>query len=339
MPVQIQQIYPIDAAPALGQECHFRLSGAAFAAFEFFLEQDGILYPRPLPTEADGFVRVYPEASGAYVLHAAWSDVDGHRGRARASFSVGNLNLSHEPRQVRIDRQTALWVPTEWDARAIAAHERPVLAALQGLVHDGDVAYDVGANVGLFSTTLKRLVGANGWLYAFEPNPVCISFLHANLARTGAERFTILPVAVSDQRGECSFTVNYATSFVGATADSPATVRKPGHTIKVDADALDGIIAEWHLRPPTFIKMDIEGAEQVAIAGMTNTIASCRPTLLIELHGRAPAQRVLSRCDEHGYHYTVPMSGRAFRSAAELLEWMPDACVQVIAHPRPKRDA
>ena len=93
------------------------------------------------------------------------------------------------------------------------------------------------------------------------------------------------------------------------------------------------------VRSPTFIKMDIEGAEQVAIAGMTNTIASCRPTLLIELHGRAPAERVLSRCDEHGYRYTVPMSGQAFRSSAEFLQWMPEACIQVIAQPHPKRDA
>ena len=339
MPRQIQQVYPVDAAPALGQECRFVLAGGAYASIEFFLEQDGILYPRPLPVEPDGYVRVYPEASGSYVLHAAWCDVDGHRGRARTTFVVGKADASHEPRQVRIDRRTALWVPTDWDARAIAAHERPVLAALPDLVRNGDVAYDIGANVGLFSTSLKRLVGENGWLYAFEPNPVCVSFLHANLARTGAERFTILPVAVSDRRGECSFTVNYATSFVGATADSPATVPKPGHTIKVDADALDAIIAEWHLRPPDFIKIDIEGAEQVAIDGMADTLASCRPTMLIELHGRGPAERVLSKCDAHDYDYSVPMSGKRFRSAADLLAWMPEACIQVIAKPRPKRHA
>jgi FkbM family methyltransferase len=213
-----------------------------------------------------------------------------------------------------------------------------VLRALKTLVRPGDVAYDIGANVGLFSTSLARLVGDTGWLYAFEPNPVCVSFLRANLSKAGARRFTILPMAVSDRQCECPFTVNYASTFIGATADSPATIAKLGQTIRVDADRLDALIAAWRLPPPHFMKIDIEGAEQIAIDGMLATLAAHRPTILIELHGRGPAQRTLGKLDAQGYRYSLPGSGATFQSAVELLDWMPEACIQVIAHPLPARN-
>jgi hypothetical protein len=43
MSVQIQQIYPLDAPPALGREPRFALTRGAFPLVEFFLEKDGIL--------------------------------------------------------------------------------------------------------------------------------------------------------------------------------------------------------------------------------------------------------------------------------------------------------
>jgi FkbM family methyltransferase len=336
MAVAIQQTYPVNEAPALGRECRFALAGAAFASVEFFLEHDGVVYPRPIPAERDGSVRLFPEASGSYVLHATWRDSSGTKGRARLDIRINGPAVGREPHQVTIDRQTRLWVPTEWDSRTIAAHERPVLRELQKIVRPGDVVYDIGANVGLFSIVLARRIGDAGWLYAIEPNPVCVSFLSANFARIRARRFTILPLAVSDRRCECAFTVNYATTFVGAGSDSATSIAKPGHQIRVDADRLDAIVDTWDLRPPNLIKIDIEGAEAIAIDGMLQTIARYRPTLLIELHGRGPAAQTVSKVDPLRYEYRVPGHQGVFRSADELLAWMPEACVQIIGCPLPR---
>jgi FkbM family methyltransferase len=346
MAVVIRQTYPPNEKPGLGRECRFELSGAAFAAVEFFLEHDGVVYPRPIPTEPDGSVRLFPEAAGAYVLHATWRDAAGRDGRTRVDIRVDGPAVGREPRQVTIDRQTKLWVPTELDSRTIAGHERQVLRELQQIVRPGDIVYDIGANVGLFSIILAGWIGDAGWLYAIEPNPVCVSFLSANFARAGARRFTILPLAVSDRQCECAFTVNYATTFVGAGSDSAMSVPKTGHQIRVDADTLDAIVAAWDFRPPNLIKIDIEGAEEIAIDGMMDTIARHRPTLLIELHGRSRAARTLSKVDLHRYEYRVPGHPALFRTSADLLAWMPDACIQVIGRPllpdekvSPDRDA
>lgn len=330
MTVAIRQTYPSDARPALGRECHFQLEGGPASGVEFFLEHEGILYPRPIPTDG-ATVRLYPEASGRYVLHAFWDGADGSRGRAQLPIEIAGPPPAREPRLAHIDDRTSLWVPTEWDRQAIEAHERPILKALQQLVRPGDVVYDIGANVGLFSVMMARWVGETGWLYAFEPNPVCMCFLRANLERARAERYTLVPVALSDRRGECAFTSNYATTLVGAGADSPATIPKPGHQIRVDADTLDAIIDRWQLRAPNVIKIDIEGAERVAIAGMMRTLERRRPTLLVELHGRDAAQQVLPRLAVLRYEFEVPAAGARFATADELLAWMPEACVQVAA--------
>jgi hypothetical protein len=66
---------------------------------------------------------------------------------------------------------------------------------------------------------------------------------------------------------------------------------------------------------------------------MMGTISTHRPTLLIELHGRGPAARTLSKVDLHRYEYRIPGQHGVFLSGAELLAWMPEACVQVIARP------
>ena len=136
MTAAIRQTYP-DAPPALGLECHFQLAGGPADGVEFFLEHEGILYPRPIPADANGTVRLYPEASGRYVLRAFWRDAGGGPGRAELPIVIAGPSAGREPRLVHIDDRTSLWVPTEWDRQAIEGHERPILRALQHLVRPG----------------------------------------------------------------------------------------------------------------------------------------------------------------------------------------------------------
>jgi FkbM family methyltransferase len=325
----IRQVDGHDPLPALGRETRFKLDGEGLQSVCFYLEQDGIVYPRPLPVEVDGAVRIFPESPGRYVLHAMWRLASGAAGRDRLAFSVAPQIGAHEPRAVKVEDRAALWVPTRWDAETIAAHERAALRALRKIIRHGATVYDIGANLGLFSVPLSRWVGDSGWLYAIEPNPICVYFLRANLENSAARNFTIFPVALSDSTGECRFTLNYGSSMVGASAESLA-MRKPGQHIQVDADSLDHLLTAWDLRPPDFIKLDIEGAEGTAIQGMMRTISTYKPMLMLELHGRKPAGMVLDALRDVNYRFEFPESTGALRSADELLASLPEACVQVI---------
>jgi FkbM family methyltransferase len=330
--VTIDPLDPSSAAPGLGRECRFVARGGVFARLEYFLEHQGVMYPRPLRTEPDGSVRLYPEAPGRYVLHASWLTARQETGWARTDFDVGGPT-GHAPQKIRVAGET-LWVPTAWDAQVLSAHERPVFRALRETIRPGAVVYDIGANVGVFAVHLARWTGADGWLYAIEPNPTCVYFLRANLAATRTANFTILPVAVSSGPGELMFSLNYGSSLIGGGGES-TPVDKPGHRIGVERDALDALIARFHLRRPDFIKLDVEGAEALAVAGMMGTLRDSRPGLLIELHGRDAAIATLRTLAELDYDYAVPSTGARYSTAHTLADALGDECIQVLGYASP----
>jgi FkbM family methyltransferase len=214
----------------------------------------------------------------------------------------------------------------------MTAHERAATRELQRILRPGATVYDIGANIGLFSTQFAHWVGRDGWLYAIEPNPTCIYFLRANLSQLRHRNFAILPVAISSAPGMLDFVLNYGSSLIGVGTDtSPAA--KPGHHIAIEKQPLDTLIATMQLRQPDFIKLDVEGAEGDAVAGMMNTLENSRPGLMIELHGRAAAAATLHQLARLGYEYLSCSNGVRYPSAEAVLASLPDACVQVIGYP------
>jgi FkbM family methyltransferase len=328
--VTIEQTYPIDSSPALGRECRFAAQGESFTALQYFLEHEGVLYPHALSTEPDGSIRLYPEAPGRYVVRVRWRSVSRHSGWAQAEFDL-DAKRGSTPQRVGLGG-LKLWVPTAWDAHLLGTHEPAVFRDLRSFVRRGGNVYDIGANVGLFSVRLAEWIGAEGWLYAIEPNPICVYFLRANLSKARARNFTIIPVAVSDQPCTLAFSLNYGSSLIGVGTDLP-NARKPGHQIGVDGDRLDSLITTFRLRPPDFIKLDVEGAEAKAIAGMRETLETTRPSLMIELHGREAATATLQLLAPLGYHYLRPATAAKYDTTDALLDSLEDECVQIVGYP------
>jgi FkbM family methyltransferase len=326
----IEQLDPPRSVPALGRECRFATRGESLVAVDYFLEHEGVFYPHPLRSEPDGSIRLYPEAPGRYALHAVWRSQRGESGWTHTEFHVKGAHGS-APQRVTAEGET-LWVPTARDAEILAAHEGPVFRELQKIIRPGSTVYDAGANVGLFSARLARWIGADGWLYAVEPNPLCVYFLRANLEHARLRNFTILPVALSNRSCQCNFTINYGSSLIGVGGDSNVA-GKPGHQIRVEGESLDTLIATFNLRKPDFIKLDVEGAEASAVAGMMETLEKSRPSFMIELHGREAGSETLRCLAGLGYEYLLSSTATRYRTAEALLDSLPDACVQVIGYP------
>lgn len=327
----IVQTDPPHASPSLGFECRFAVLDAKPATVEYYLEHEGVFYLEPLHAEPDGSVRVYPEAPGRYALHAHRpSSASGEGGWARREFRVAGPQEA-SPQRVRVDGET-LWAPTAWDSGIIAAHERDVFREIQKLIRPGATVYDIGANVGRFSVPFARWIGAEGKLYAVEPNPLCVYFLRANLQQTGLQNHMILPVALSNRSGDCSFSLNYGSSLIGV-GDDWAGVNKPGHRIGVERATLDALIDAFGLSAPHFIKIDVEGAEASVVAGMMGTLEKSRPHLMIELHGRQAAADTLKCLAGLGYRYLLATNSTTYRTTEDLLGVLPEACVQVVGYP------
>ena len=144
--------------------------------------------------------------------------------------------------------------------------------------------YDVGAHVGTYSLLAASRVGPDGHVFAFEPLPRNLGYLERHLALNGVENCTVMDVAVSSEAGHAAFdeSVHPAMGHLGATG---------GRVITVRTVVLDDLVARGAIRPPSVIKLDIEGAEYEALRG-----ASTRPHPLstdrLRGHawpGRAPA--------------------------------------------------
>lgn len=163
---------------------------------------------------------------------------------------------------------------------------------------NGKTVYDIGGHIGYSALLFAVKVGENGRVITFEPNPYNIERIKLILSKNSslASRIKVEAVAVSDRNGEDTFTfssyVDNGTSS-GSFINSAHTIypqegyiRDIGFKVmKVKTVALDKQTDEFRLeRDPDIIKLDIEGAEFLALRGMVETIKRSKPLILVEIH-------------------------------------------------------
>jgi FkbM family methyltransferase len=160
--------------------------------------------------------------------------------------------------------------------------EPPVQEALRRLLAPGDVFYDVGANVGFFTILGARLVGPEGRVIAFEPVPACARAVARNIALNDFAHAAIREEAVGATSGRAQLLVVGEASWSHlASTGRHADVRAE---IDVAVASIDELVEAGEIPPPDVLKIDTEGAELQAIAGMRATIEQHRPAIVCELH-------------------------------------------------------
>ena len=156
----------------------------------------------------------------------------------------------------------------------IGWYGREVRRALASMLRPGGVFFDVGASAGFFTLLAARLVGSRGRVVAFEPHPPAVAALTYHIARNALSNVTVVDAAVSDQDGVALLAGERSTAQLGhGTGISVATV------------SIDRLRDFGQVPDPDVIKLDVEGWEYPALVGMQRTLATTRPTLLIEFHG------------------------------------------------------
>ncbi|MFM9105683.1 MAG: FkbM family methyltransferase [Chloroflexota bacterium] len=144
---------------------------------------------------------------------------------------------------------------------------------MRDLVRPGMMVLDVGANLGYCSVLLSQLVGAGGSVLAIEAEPGNASLLRANLALNGAGNVEALAVAAHRERTTVSMALFDPGNLGGFQFTHGAGVAVPAWPLD---DLLDPDV------PVGFIKVDVEGADHLAVAGLSRTIRRWRPAVLVE---------------------------------------------------------
>jgi FkbM family methyltransferase len=198
--------------------------------------------------------------------------------------------------------------------------------------HDliGKVVFDLGSFVGANSLQFSRMVGTQGTVCAFEPNPFNRDRLRLNISENPdiGDRIRVFPFAVSDAPGTTNFRIHRdvdagisSASFMdGAHTTLPEeTLDTLGFTeVEVDVCTIDEFVERTGL-VPCCMKIDIEGAEHLALFGAMKTLEAYHPILLIELHSIFCTAQVFNTLAKLGYAIEllhVEPDGRCFIGAS-----------------------
>ncbi len=207
------------------------------------------------------------------------------------------------PFYIRLRRHRSYWL------RDPLTHERTMFGALQQMTTQGDVVWDVGANIGLYTRFFAQVFGAAS-VVAFEPMTENQTLLKRNIEVGGiGARVTHLPYALFDRSGPATLQVDTAQSGSAALDDVTGGRPSAGHeqyglsgkTETVEMRTGDELIVSSQAPAPAVVKIDIEGAEAGCLRGMQQTLAEHRPRLAIELHELETSRDVLQILDSAGY--------------------------------------
>ena len=138
-------------------------------------------------------------------------------------------------------------------------------------IRRGDVVLDIGANIGYYTLIAARLVGPEGRVFAFEPDPGNFDILKRNVEMNGYRNAVLVQKAVASKTENLHLYIseeNKADHRIYDTHDGRAS-------IEIEAIRMDDFLKDTSGRVD-FVKMDIQGAEGGAMQGMSGLILKNR---------------------------------------------------------------
>ena len=181
-------------------------------------------------------------------------------------------------------------------------------------VSPGSTVWDIGANVGVFTFASAAKTGPTGNVLAVEADRWLAGLLDRaeKLNRAAGLRVEVLAAAISDKAGSVKFNVaergrasNWIESASQRTTAGGSRSTRIVPTLPLDALLEDG---PW----PDVVKMDIEGAEVLALRGANRLLADVRPIIYIEVGDEQSAEvnAILTSADYHLFDGDVPRESR-----------------------------
>jgi FkbM family methyltransferase len=139
----------------------------------------------------------------------------------------------------------------------------------------GMTAIDIGANLGVYSLPMARLVGPEGQVFAYEPATETRRLLAVSKAKNGADNLHIIAAALSD--GEREGHLVLASSSELNTLDGSG----PGERVRITSLDAEDKLRNWG--EIDFLKIDAEGEEQRILAGAASFFAKRSPLVMFEV--------------------------------------------------------
>jgi FkbM family methyltransferase len=180
-----------------------------------------------------------------------------------------------------------------------SSYEPEQTCMFEKLIKPGNVVFDVGAHAGYYTLLSSVLVGPEGKVIAFEPNPDNYHHLDKHVKINRAENVALIECAVGDENGSGTGHLSNEGSF------------------KVQTVRLDDIVMEKGVSPD-FIKIDTEGAEMLVLTGAKLMITDKKPVIFLSTHGEEVHRKCCSFLHDMDYRLE-PIIGKDVQTARELV--------------------
>jgi FkbM family methyltransferase len=169
---------------------------------------------------------------------------------------------------------------------------------------------DIGANFGVLTLLMSKMVGPQGIVHAFEPNPTLVNILKTTFAGDRANNVTLHPMALGSSTAEMELHVpsgNFGAASLVRRGDRTSQV------VVVPVRKLDDIMLQERIPKLTFVKIDVEGFELDVLMGAEGLLRKFRPVVLFEANEWTPHDQVNSVVSYlRGYNYQCIMIPRCF---------------------------
>ena len=135
-------------------------------------------------------------------------------------------------------------------------------------IETGNIVVDIGANIGLHTLNMARIVGNTGQVFAFEPDPSNFEILKKNVKINNYKNIILEQKAVGDKHGR-------ATLY---QSDNPINhrifpqIERATNQVQVELTNLDNYFDSDMIDKINFIKIDVEGMEFGVLKGMKNIL-------------------------------------------------------------------
>lgn len=202
-------------------------------------------------------------------------------------------------------KRAKVYVTTRSDLRLIAPGLIPaagdIIQVVRQYVKEGDVVWDIGSNLGILTFCSAIKVGSRGKVYSLEADPQYAHIQSRTLQQFPAEagQVSILCAAIANQLGILDLILpkrgharNHLKIVSHESSGEPEMIKQ------VVSVTLDWLLQFWGL--PDFVKIDVEGAELLALQDAEVLFNQVRPVVYIECSS-ANAASLTQFFESHDY--------------------------------------
>lgn len=171
-------------------------------------------------------------------------------------------------------------------------------------IEEGNIVFDIGANVGYYTLLSSRNIGVKGKVFSFEPLVRNLSYLYRHVELNKLENVIILPVACSESSSFTTFSFgrNEAQGYLVKNnwkGNFSFQLHTYVQTISIDEFVRNsGYI-------PHILKIDVEGAELLVLKGAKETFSSTKPKIFLSIHTAELEKKCIEYLKDFGYKFIL----------------------------------